>query len=94
MAINPESPLGYALTILILGVIIWWIFLKDDVMMNPKERKKIDLDSAYRRDELSCPKCGTDNPKYNLLIAPTRIKCSNCGEEWTYYPRPGSNRLL
>ena len=94
MAINPESPLGYALTIIILGFIMWWVFLKDDVRMNPRKREVIPLDSAFRRDELSCPKCGTDNPNYYLLQAPTQIKCSSCGFEWMYIPRPGSNRML
>ena len=87
MATDPNSPVGYALTILILGFVIWWTLLKNNAIINPVKRDQYSLDSISSADEMVCLECGSGNVNFDLTMAPILVKCSDCDHDWIYVPK-------
>ena len=87
MAINPESLLGYTLTIVIIGAIIWYFLLKNNAYKNPVRRDKIDLDAVVDSSDIQCPECSSEDVKLDITMAPVLMKCRACDHEWIYVPR-------
>ncbi len=87
MAIDSNSPIGYAVTILILGVVIWWSLLKNNAYTNPVRRDQYSLDLISNLDYRICPECKSENVKFDLTMEPIILKYKDCDHEWFYVPR-------
>ncbi len=87
MAIDPNSPLGYALTIIITGFVIWWALLKNNALKNPVKRDQYPLDTISNVDDTACPECGSGNVSYDITMEPILIKCKDCDHKWIYVPK-------
>ncbi len=75
------------ITIVILAVIFWWIFLKENRFTNPRKKREYHTDWPSNVKDLTCPECGHDDVKLNIYMEPILVKCRNCGHEWIYVPR-------
>ena len=47
MAIDPNSPLGYALTILITGILIWWTILRENKFTKSPNKQEYKTNWVY-----------------------------------------------
>lgn len=87
MAIDPNSPVGYALTILILGFVIWYALLRENKFTRPSSGQEYKKNWVYEEEHRGCPNCGSVLIDYEMMIRPTIAKCRDCKHEWNIIPR-------
>ena len=90
MAIDPNSPMGYALTFLIVGFLVWWSLLRENKFTRPSSSHGYKKNWVYEGEHSGCPNCGSVLLDYDTLIGPTIAKCRDSKHEWNIIPR-GAN---
>jgi len=90
MALDPGSPLGTLVFLVVFALIFIFVFGTKNVYKDPDHRPRSDYTkwSVYS-DAMRCPECGSKDVKFDttqMLNPPVMVTCNDCNHEWLYVP--------